>query len=63
MVDQHFLLLCPQCKSIMSLERIVPKLAPLPELREYKCSNCGIILKREEELKISARKSRGDNRH
>jgi len=32
---------CPACASLMVLERVAPKLGPLPELRTYKCLKCG----------------------
>jgi hypothetical protein len=32
----------------MVLERIVPKLGPLPELRKYKCLKCGTLVKHGE---------------
>jgi len=38
---------CPQCRTIMLLERVAPKLGPLPELRTYKCRKCEHVIKCE----------------
>jgi DNA-directed RNA polymerase subunit RPC12/RpoP len=38
---------CPQCRTIMLLERVAPKFGPLPELRTYKCQKCGHVIKYE----------------
>ena len=36
-------ILCPSCKAVTWLVRILPKFASLPELRTYKCPSCGKI--------------------
>ena len=38
---------CPSCKVVMVLERVAPKLGPLPELRTYKCLKCGKLVSYE----------------
>jgi len=38
---------CAQCRTIMVLERVAPKLGSLPELRTYKCLKCGRVIKCE----------------
>jgi hypothetical protein len=38
---------CAQCRTIMVLERVAPKLGSLPELRTYKCPKCGRVIKCE----------------
>jgi hypothetical protein len=38
---------CAQCRTIMVLERVAPKLASVPELRTYKCLKCGHVIKCE----------------
>jgi hypothetical protein len=35
---------CPSCNVVMVLERVAPKLGPLPELRTYKCLKCGNVV-------------------
>src|SRR5262245_25352816 len=36
---------CPRCKTLMVLARVAPKFGPLPELRTYKCLQCGCAMK------------------
>ncbi len=38
---------CPSCNVAMVLERVAPKLGPLPELRTYKCLKCGNVVSYE----------------
>jgi hypothetical protein len=38
---------CPLCRTIMTLERVAPKLGSLPELRTYKCLKCAHVIKYE----------------
>ena len=35
---------CAKCGKLLVLERIVPKLGPLPEVKIYKCLECGSIV-------------------
>ena len=38
---------CPKCNTMMVLERIAPKFGPLPELRTYKCLQCGCMVEED----------------
>ena len=38
---------CPRCTTMMVLDRVAPKFARLPELRSYKCLECGCVVKEE----------------
>jgi hypothetical protein len=38
---------CPRCTTVLVLQRITPKLGPLPELRTYKCLQCGCVVEEE----------------
>jgi RNase P subunit RPR2 len=38
---------CPQCRTIMVLQKVVPKLASLAELRTYKCLKCAHVIRYE----------------
>jgi hypothetical protein len=38
---------CPRCATVLVLQRITPKLGPLPELRIYKCLQCGCVVEEE----------------
>jgi hypothetical protein len=38
---------CPQCATVLVLQRIAPKFGPLPELRIYKCLQCGCVVEED----------------
>jgi hypothetical protein len=38
---------CPRCAAVLVLQRIAPKLGPLPELRIYKCLQCGCVVEED----------------
>ena len=38
---------CPRCRTLMMLERVAPKFGPLPELRTYKCLQCGCVIEED----------------
>ena len=35
---------CPNCHKQMTLVRVIPKVASLPELNTFKCGNCAEVL-------------------
>jgi hypothetical protein len=37
----------PGCRTLMVLERAVPKFGPLPESRTYKCIQCGCVIEED----------------
>ena len=39
---------CPSCGRPMRFTRAVPRVASLPELRTYKCNQCGVTVRRTE---------------
>jgi hypothetical protein len=41
---------CPRCTTMMVLERVAPKFGPLPEMRTYKCLQCGCVVEEDIEL-------------
>ena len=38
---------CPRCRTLMVLARVAPKFGPLPELRTYKCLECGCVIEED----------------
>jgi hypothetical protein len=38
---------CPQCRTIMILQEVAPKLASLPEVRTYECLKCAHVIRCE----------------
>jgi hypothetical protein len=38
---------CAACASMMVLVRVAPKFGPLPEVRTYKCVQCGRIVEED----------------
>ena len=38
---------CPRCATMMVLERVAPRFGPLPELRTYKCLQCGCVVEQD----------------
>jgi hypothetical protein len=38
---------CPRCRILMVLARVAPKFGPLPELRTYKCLQCGCVIEED----------------
>jgi hypothetical protein len=38
---------CPRCTTMMVLERVAPRFGPLPELRTYKCLQCGCVVEQD----------------
>lgn len=38
---------CPRCTTMMVLERVPPRFGPLPELRTYKCLQCGCVVEQD----------------
>jgi hypothetical protein len=38
---------CPRCRALMVLARVAPKFGPLPELRTYKCLQCGCAIEED----------------
>jgi len=36
--------LCPSCRTAMTLARTTPRLGGMPELRSFECKSCGTIL-------------------
>jgi hypothetical protein len=38
---------CPRCRALIVLARVAPKFGPLPELRTYKCLQCGRVIEED----------------
>jgi hypothetical protein len=38
---------CSQCTTMMVLVRVAPKFGPLPEVRTYKCVQCGRVVEED----------------
>ena len=45
---------CIVCGAPMTLERVTPKLGALPELRTFRCIECGIVRTRDSKEDIEA---------
>lgn len=46
---------CPSCRTLMVLVRVAPKFGPLPELRTYKCLQCGCVIEEEAGVRAATR--------